>query len=38
MNPEKDLVIVTLSAWPGATDNLYGQRRQALVNAIEATY
>ncbi len=38
MNPEKDLVIVTLSAWPGATDNLYGQRRQALVNAIEAAY
>lgn len=38
LNPEKDLVIVTLSAWPGATDNLFGQRRQLLVNAIEAVY
>ncbi len=38
LNPEKDLVIVTLSAWPGATDNLFGQRRQEMINAVEAAY
>lgn len=38
LNPEKDLVIVALSAWPGATDNLFGQRRQLMINAIEAAY
>ena len=34
----EDLVIVTLSAWPGATDELFGQRRQLMINAIEAGY
>lgn len=38
LNPDKDLVIVTLSAWPGATDELFGQRRQLMINAIEAGY
>ncbi|MEZ5937346.1 MAG: serine hydrolase [Hyphomonadaceae bacterium] len=38
INPEKKLIVVTQSAWPGATDRKSAQARQALIDAIEAHY
>ncbi|WP_200380387.1 serine hydrolase domain-containing protein, partial [Rubrivivax gelatinosus] len=38
MDPELDLVVVTQSAWPGATDAPSAQARQALIDAITAHY
>jgi len=36
IDPDINLVVVTQSAWPGATDVPAGTARQALINAITA--
>lgn len=38
IDPELQLVVVTQSAWPGATDPQSGRVRQALIDAISAQY
>jgi len=38
IDPELNLVVVTQSAWPGATDVPSAQVRQALIDAITAHY
>ena len=38
IDPELKLVVVTQSAWPGATDTPSAQARQALIDAISAHY
>lgn len=38
IDPELHLVVVTQSAWPGATDAQSAQVRQALIDAITAHY
>lgn len=38
IDPELQLVVVTQSAWPGATDARSAQVRQALIDAITAHY
>ncbi|MDR7271127.1 CubicO group peptidase (beta-lactamase class C family) [Pelomonas saccharophila] len=38
IDPELNLVVVTQSAWPGATDVPSAQIRQALIDAIAAQY
>jgi CubicO group peptidase (beta-lactamase class C family) len=38
INPGKKLIIVSQSAWPGATDPQFGAARQAMIDAIEARY
>jgi CubicO group peptidase (beta-lactamase class C family) len=38
INPQKRLIVVTQSAWPGATDNAAGAARQAMIDAVEAAF
>jgi CubicO group peptidase (beta-lactamase class C family) len=38
IDPENDLVVITQSAWPGATDAPAAAARQALIDAITAHY
>ncbi len=38
INPDLNLVIVTQSAWPDATSDVYGARRTDLISSIEAHY
>jgi CubicO group peptidase (beta-lactamase class C family) len=38
IDPELQLIVVTQSAWPGATDPQSAQARQALIDAISAHY
>ncbi len=38
IDPELNLVVVTQSAWPGATDQPSALVRQALIDAIRAHY
>jgi len=38
IDPELNLIVVTQSAWPGATDPQSAMIRQALIDAITAEY